>query len=86
MNKRRKANGVVRPIKTKRDYEGASSVVKRLSGRADLDSAAEQRLQALLKELDRFDEEAEELGADDAEDYEYMGPRRRWSDDGSNDG
>jgi len=86
MIKRNKANGVIRPIKTKRDYEGASTVVRRLSGQADRDSAAEQRLQALLRELDRFDEEVEELGADNAEEYEYAGPRRRWSDDGSNDG
>jgi len=86
MNKRNRVNGVIRPIKSKRDYEGASTVVRRLSGQADRDSAAEQRLQALLKELDRFDEEVEELGADRAEDYEYTGPRRRWSDDGSNDG
>jgi len=86
MNKRKRANGIIRPIKTKRDFEGASSVVKRLSGQADRDSAAERRLQALLKELDRFDEEVEELGTDNAEDYEYSGPRRRWSDDGSNDG
>jgi len=84
MNKRKRANGVIRPIKNKRDYEGASTVVKRLSGQAERDSVAEQRLQALLKELDRFDGETEELGVD--EDYEYVGPRRRWSDDGSNDG
>ncbi|MGB5081709.1 MAG: hypothetical protein WBO23_13310 [Burkholderiales bacterium] len=85
MNKRKRANGVIRPIKTRRDYEGASSVVKRLSGQAGRDSKAEQRLQALLKELDRFDEEVDDLGADNAGDYEYAGPRRRWSDDGSND-
>jgi hypothetical protein len=86
MNKRNRVNGVIRPIKSKRDYEGASTVVRRLSGQTDRDSAAERRLQALLKELDRFDEEVEELSADGAEDYEYTGPRRRWSDDGSNDG
>jgi len=86
MNKRRRANGVIRPIKTKRDYEGASSIVKRLSGQADRDSKAELRLQALLKELDKFDGEVDDLGADSAEDYEYTGPRRRWSDDSSNDG
>jgi hypothetical protein len=83
MNKRRRTNGVVRPIRTRRDYDGASSVAKRLASQADRDSAAEARLQSLLKELDRFDEAVEDLSADDADEYDYSGPRRRWSDDGS---
>ena len=86
MDKRKKANGVIRPIKTKRDYEGASSVARRLSGQADRDSAAEMRLKALLKELDRFDEADDDLDSDLSGDYDYSGPRRRWSDDGSSDG
>lgn len=81
---RKKANGPVRPIRTKRDYEGASVVVKRLSGQAGLDSTAELRLKSLLKELDKFDAPEDEASADSPEDYEgYSGPRRRWSDDGS---
>ena len=69
-----------RPIKTKRDYEGASAVVKSIGGQADRDSTAEIRLQALLRELDKFEELQEE--ADDASgEMEYAGPRRRWSDD-----
>jgi len=81
MSKRKKVNGRARPIRTKRDYEGASTVVKRLSNQADRDSAAELRLQSLLRQLDKFDElEEEEAGADDPADYPYSGPRRRWSD------
>ena len=86
MTKRRRVNGRARPIRTKRDYEGASKVIKRLSGQADRDSAAELRLQSLLRQLDKFDElEEEEAGADDPADYPYSGPRRRWSDSESGD-
>jgi hypothetical protein len=82
MNKpaRRKSAVRARPIKTRRDFEGASRVVKRLSGQNDRDSTAEIRLQALLRELDKFEEPLDD--ADEIpEDIEYSGPRRRWSDD-----
>jgi hypothetical protein len=87
MTKRRQGrhNGPARPIKTKRDYEGASAVVKRLSGQGGRDSAAELRLQSLLHEMDKFDELEDEASADLAGDDEYSGPRRRWSDDASGD-
>lgn len=78
---RRRANGPARPIKTKRDYESASTVVKRLSGQTGRDSTAELRLQSLLRELDKFDDPEEDTSADLPEDYNYSGPRRRWSDD-----
>lgn len=83
MNKpaRRKAHERVRPITTKRDFEGASGVVKRLTGQADRDSTAEIRLQALLRELDKFEEPQDDLDDELPEDIEYAGPRRRWSDD-----
>jgi hypothetical protein len=83
MNKpaHRKAAARARPIKTKRDFEGASGVVKRLSGKGDLDSTAEIRLQALLQELDKFEELEEDLADEIPEETEYRGPRRRWSDD-----
>jgi thioredoxin-like negative regulator of GroEL len=84
MAKRGKVNGLARPVRTKRDYERASEVVKRLSKQADRDSAAELRLQALLKELEEYDE-IEEASEEDAEDLSYEGPRRRWSDNGSDD-
>jgi hypothetical protein len=83
MTKRRKVNGRARPIRTKRDYEGASKVIKHLSGQADRDSAAELRLQSLLRQMDEFDDLEDDVTADDPEDY--SGPRRRWSDDGSGD-
>ena len=73
----------VRPIKTRRDYEGASALVKRLSDAKEQDSAAELRMQALLRELDKFEELEEEDGGEDSADYDYSGPKRRWSDDGS---
>ncbi|MGH9649459.1 MAG: hypothetical protein ACRD3I_03200 [Terriglobales bacterium] len=78
---RRKSNGPARPIKTKRDYEHASTVAKRLSGQGSMDSTAELRLQSLLRELDKFDGPEEDAGDGDPEDY--AGPRRRWSDDAS---
>jgi hypothetical protein len=83
MNKpaHRKAAVRARPIKTKRDFEGASGVVKRLSGKGDLDSTAEIRLQALLRELDKFEEPEDDADDEFPEDIEYSGPRRRWSDD-----
>jgi hypothetical protein len=80
---RKRANGPARPIKTKRDYERASTVVKRLSSQADLDSTAELRLQSLLRELDKFDDPEEDTSENHPEDYDNSGPRRRWSDDAS---
>ncbi|HKW37787.1 MAG TPA: hypothetical protein VJO54_08265 [Burkholderiales bacterium] len=85
MRKRARPNGFARPVTTRRDFENASAVAKRLSGQADRDSAAERRLQALLKELDRY-EDLEDEDSDDDEELRYSGPRRRWSDNGSDDG
>ena len=81
MPKRTRANGFARPVTTRRDYENASAVAKRLSNQSDRDSAAERRLQALLKELDQYDELEDE--EEDSADLRYSGPRRRWSDNGS---
>ena len=79
----KRSEGPARPIKTKRDYEHATTLAKRLSGQKSLDSTAELRLQSLLRELDKFDEPDEGGAEGDSEDYEYSGPRRRWSDDAS---
>jgi hypothetical protein len=76
---RKKVNGAARPIKTKRDYESAAAVIKRLSAQADRDSTAELRLQSLLVEVEKFDDLEDD--ADFSEDENYSGPRRRWSDD-----
>jgi len=86
MNKRgdrKRSDGPARPIKTKRDFEHASTLVKRLSGQKSVDSTAELRLQSLLRELDKFDEPDETEAEGESGDYEYSGPRRRWSDDTS---
>jgi hypothetical protein len=80
---RKRSNGPARAIKTKRDYERASTLVKRLSGQTSLDSTAELRLQTLLRELDKFDAPEEDTSESNPEDYDYTGPRRRWSDDAS---
>ena len=77
------ADRPARPIKSKRDYERASTVVKRLSGESSLDTAAELRLQSLLRELDKFDEPEEDTSENNPGDYDHSGPRRRWSDDAS---
>jgi hypothetical protein len=77
---RKRANHPARPIKTKRDRESAAAVVKTMSGQAEQDSAAERRMQSLLRELDKYDESDEYASADSPEDEEYIGPRRRWSD------
>jgi hypothetical protein len=84
MAKRTKANGFARPVRTRRDYESASAVAKRLSNQSDRDSAAERRLQSLLKELDRY-EDLEDDSTDEPGDLNYSGPHRRWSDNGSDD-
>ena len=79
----KRTEGPARPIKTKRDYEHASTLAKRLSVQKSLDSTAELRLQSLLRELDKFDEPDETGAEGDSGDYDYSGPRRRWSDDAS---
>jgi hypothetical protein len=78
----RKSLEITRPIRTQRDYAGAKAVVKKISGQAGRDSAAERRLQSLLKELDKFDEREDDAEPDPA-DFEASTPRRRWSDGGS---
>ena len=84
MTKRARANGFARPVRTRRDFENASAVAKRLSSQADRDSAAERRLQSLLKELDEYEDLGDEE-PNDEEDLRYSGPRRRWGDNGSDE-
>lgn len=78
---RKKPDAPARPIKSKRDFEHASKVAKRLSGQKNLDTTAELRLQSLLRELDKYDDPEEQAADDDPADQDYSGPRRRWSDD-----
>jgi hypothetical protein len=76
----KKLNGAARPIKTRRDYKGAEKVVKKISDQPDRESAAEKRLQSLIKEMDKFDTEEDE-DSDLSSEGDYSGPRRRWSDE-----
>jgi len=76
---RKKTNRAARPIRTKRDRDGAADVVKKLSGQTDRDSAAEKRLAALLREMEKYDNAGDDPG-DDFDEDDYSGPLRRWSD------
>jgi hypothetical protein len=75
-----KPNGAARPIKTKKDYSAAASVVEKIAAKPNGETVAEKRLQSLLKEMEKFDGDV-----DDAEegmsDGGYEGPMRRWSDE-----
>ena len=74
-----KSNGAARPIKTKKDYSGAATLVERMGGEPARETAAEKRLQSLLKEMEKFDGDGEE--DDENAESGYAGPRRRWSDE-----
>lgn len=76
-------NGAARPITTKRDYLRAGEVVKKLNQEVERETAAERRLQALIREMDKYDEETDDYGyePDFSIEFETGGPRRRWSDD-----
>jgi len=75
-----KANGVVRPIKTKKDYSGAANLVEKIAGQPDRETVAEKRLQSLLKEMEKFD--GDEVDAEEGMSADgYEGPLRRWSDE-----
>ena len=82
---RGKGSNATRPIKTKRDLDGARGVVKKISKQNPRDTAAELRLQSLLKEMDRFEEINDDADDDTADVSGYPGPHRRWSDDGGED-
>jgi len=73
----------VRPIKTRRDFDGVTAVVKGLANKSERDAAAEQRLQLMLKELDKFDPPEDDANAILSVDDDYPGLGRRWSDNTS---
>jgi len=77
-----KPNGHARPIKTERDFKSAVAVVRTIVNQPDRESAAEKRLQSLIREMEKFDAADDE---DDApavpEEGSRGGPQRRWSDD-----
>jgi len=77
------AKPLARSIKTRRDYQGANSVANKLRGQSAQETAAELRLQALLEQIEKFDDEdGVEDDANVAEDIDSL-PRRRWSDESS---
>lgn len=78
----RKLNGAARPIKTKKDYSGAASIIEKMAVQPDRETVAEKRLQSLLKEMEQFDGDADEADEEPSDDN-YAGPLRRWSDDSS---
>ena len=76
------AKALARPIKSKRDYHGATSVANKTRQQNRQEPDAERRLQALLHEIEKFDDtqdEDDDFG-DAAEDFDRL-PRRRWSDE-----
>jgi len=80
---RKQTQHCVRPIKTKRDFEGVTAVVNRLADKSDRDAAAEQRLQLMLKELVKFDQPEDDANENLSVDYDYPRPGQRWSDETS---
>ena len=48
-----------RRINTDLDYKGAASVVNEILGQRDREAAAERRLQALIEETGKFDQNAD---------------------------
>ena len=77
------AKALARPIKTKRDYHEAASVANKTLQQSAREPVAERRLQALLDEIEKFDNEDEDAGSDDATEELESVPRRRWSDEPS---
>ena len=76
-------NGSARPITSKRDYVQAAEVVNRLTDELERENTAELRLQALIHEMERYDDDMDDFDYDEDFSFEdeYDGPLRRWSDD-----
>ena len=80
-NGHHQSNSPARRIRNKRDYTHAADIIGQLKQEADQESAAELRLQALLHELERYDDDVDDFESDFTFEEEYDGPLRRWSDD-----
>jgi hypothetical protein len=61
---------------SRRDGQGASAVAKRPSGATQRDSAAELRLQSLLRQLDKADVTEEDAVEGPDTDFDSAGPLR----------
>jgi hypothetical protein len=76
------AKRLARPIRNKRDHKAAASLAHKAHQQAGHEPEAEQRLQALLSEMEKFDEEGEEQDYDEESPEEVDSEfRRRWSDE-----
>lgn len=80
--KQKKPGRTTRPIRTERNYAGAAAVVKEIGGRPNFESAEELRMRRLIQEMERFEDQDDDVPVDPYAD-EYTGDRRRWSDDGA---
>jgi hypothetical protein len=75
---------VARPITSKRDYEQAADVVRALQTQSRRESQAELRLQQLIHEMEKYDndfDDFDDFEADFTYEAECTGLSRRWSDD-----
>ena len=81
----KKPRHAARPIKKKRDFEAATEVAGRLKAQAARDDAAERRLQALLHEMDKFDDAEDDALENPGESFGDPGHTRRWSDGNGED-
>ena len=77
---RKRGNHTARPIRNILDRERVAQIVKKLSDQNDRDSAAEKRLAALLREMEKYDSAEDDAGDDFLDENDYSGPLRRWSD------
>lgn len=76
------AKTLARSIRTKRDYKDATSLANRMRAQNEPETEEERRLQALLREIEKFDGDEADGDDDDDAGYGIDGvPRRRWSDD-----
>lgn len=76
-----KNGAAARPINSKHDYAQAANIVGRLTQQLERESTAELRLQALLHEMEQYDNDIDDFDEDFSFEDEYDGPLRRWSDD-----
>ena len=76
-----KPNGHARPIKTERDFKSTVSVVTTIVIQPDRESAAEKRLQSLIREMEKSDAADDDDATAVPEEESRGGPQRRWSDD-----
>ena len=56
-----KSNGTARPIKTKKDYSGAATLIEQMAGEPARETAAEKRLQFFLFPAERDPKDAKPL-------------------------